>query len=110
MINETQDLNYYAWCHELKRDVSAAEIWNLLYLENSIVGTLTFVCIDKNCRAHMILQNCQSYMSSTQAQFRLYPKSKHHHACFYMESQKKIKKRMPTLKIRPHPIRISAYI
>lgn len=110
MVKENQDLNWYAWCHELKRDVSANEIWNLFYGENGIMTPLTFACIDENCRARMILKNCQPYMMSTEAQFRLYSKAKHYPACSYKDTQSKIKNRMPILKVSHNFTRMNSYV
>ena len=81
------DLKCHAWCPELGRQVTAREIWHFMFGDDVINTELSFQCIDVDCRARLILRNCQPYMSATYAQFRLYPRARHHHECSYIADQ-----------------------
>ena len=89
--NANQDINCHAWCHELKRAVSASEIWNLLYNDVMLKDNPTFKCIDDHCHARLILRNCQPYLLAEEARFRLYAGQSHHHSCTYVQQQRHLK-------------------
>lgn len=103
------DFKCHAWCPELGRIVTASEIWHLLFSDEIISTELSFQCVDVGCRAHLILRNCHPYMSDIEAQFRLYPRSRHHHDSAYIveQQQKKNKiknhRRIEAMGVRPGP-------
>ena len=78
-----QGLNYKAFCHELDREVEAAEIWEIMFGEKIFNDTLTFKCPDPLCDAKLITRNCFAYVEPEEASFRLYPRSKHCYGCTY---------------------------
>ena len=88
------DLKCHAWCPKLDRIVTASEIWNLLFGEEENDTELSFYCIDIDCRARLILKNCYAYMLAIEAQFRLYPRSRHQRDCSYMIEQVQLKNKL----------------
>jgi hypothetical protein len=69
--------NCKAFCHELGRDVTAAEVWELMFGANRYKKAMTFKCPNPDCSAQFIIRNCYAYSSPSYASFRLYPRSMH---------------------------------
>ena len=88
------DLKCHAWCPELDRVITASEIWHLLFGDQIINTELSFQCVDASCRARLILRNCQAYMLDIEAQFRLYPRARHHYNCSYIVEQQRQKNKI----------------
>ena len=101
------DLKCHAWCPELDCQVTASEIWHRLFGDDITSTELSFECVDTKCRARLILRNCQPYMSAIEAQFRLYPRARHHYDCAYIVEQQQTKnkikshRRLDAVKARP---------
>ena len=85
--------NYKAFCHELDREVEAAEIWEIMFGEKIFNDTLTFKCPDPLCDAKLITRNCFAYVEPEEASFRLYPRSKHSYGCTYSTMKRPGKKK-----------------
>ena len=88
------DINCHAWCPELNRVVTAAEIWKILFKDETFDKVPLFQCMEENCRIRLILKTCQPYMMPSEARFRIYSGQSHHHQCAYVHQQRLLKKQL----------------
>ena len=89
-----EHISAHAWCLEFGRVVTSSEVWNLLHHDNDREHPSTFMCIDPNCRAKLILKNCQPYLIPEETKFRLAPCNSHHYLCQYYQEQRVLKKKL----------------
>ncbi len=81
--------DFPAWCHELQKTVTGADVWMMRYGKPAFSGDLTFGCADENCRARMVTRNCHRVKEPHEAYFRLYQNAFHTINCTYVKSKKR---------------------
>jgi hypothetical protein len=76
-----------AWCFELERIVTGAEVWELHFGKQRVNHALTFKCPDTACPARMTTRLCHQVSNPFDVRFRLLIHQYHRMGCSWLKQR-----------------------